>query len=66
MACRQAIMGGTKPLSDQVLEYYQLDLCKPTSLNINQNVYTFFQENAFKNVVWKPVALLARFQWVYC
>ena len=57
MACRLA---GAKPLSEQMLEYCELDFWEQTPVKSYRNVYIIFQENAFQNVVWKMAAILSR------
>ena len=61
MACR---MDGAKPLSEPMLEYCQLDPSKKFQWNLDRNSYTFIQENAFEDVVWKMAAILPRPQCV--
>ena len=60
---------GAKPLSEPMLEYYQLDPWKQTSVK-SQSKFIYFhsrnfiQENAFENVIWKMAAILSRPQCV--
>ena len=35
-------------------------LIEPLGTNLDQNSYTFIQENAFEDVVWKMAAILPR------
>ena len=53
MAC---LLFGAKPWPQTVLAYYRNKL----KWNSNQNTKFFSDENAFKNVVWKMVAILTR------
>ena len=60
-------LAGTKPLSEPILEYCQLDPCEQISVKSGSKfiyIYIFIQENAFENVVWKMAAILARPQCV--
>ena len=50
---------GAKPLSDQCCDIVNWTPRNKLQWNLNQNLYTFIQENAFENVVWKIVAILS-------
>ena len=49
-------LDGTKPLSEQVLEYYSFDPWEQT-WNFNQNSNILIQENAFESVVCKMASI---------
>ena len=53
-----------KPLSEPMLEYYQMDPRNELQWNFYQNSFIFIQENPFENVVWKMAAILSRLQCV--
>ena len=57
MACRR---NDTKPLSEPVLTYCQLDPKEHISMNFIRNSNIFIQENMFENVVCQMVAILSR------
>ena len=62
MACR---LDYAKPLSETMLEYYQLDSYRNKLMwNFNQNQYISIQENPFQNVVWRMAIILSRTQCV--
>ena len=50
MACR---IFGAKPLSGQMLAFYQLD-----HHNLDQEIKIFIAENVFRNVICKMLAIL--------
>ena len=52
MACR---LVDAKPLSEPMLEYYQLDPWEQLRWNLNLNLNIFIDENVF--VVWKMAAI---------
>ena len=60
MACR---LDGTKPLSEPMLRYCELDPWEQTSVNLNQGLFISFKEMHL-NVVWKLAAILSRPQCV--
>ena len=49
MACH---LDGAKPLSEQMLEYFDWTFGNKIQWNLSRNLYIFIQENAFENVVW--------------
>ena len=49
---------------NQCLNIVNWTLRNKLQWNINQNSYSFIQENAFENVVWKIAAILASMSWV--
>ena len=51
---------GDKPLSEPMLDYYQLDPYGQTSVKFLH----FIKDSAFKNVICKMAAILSRLQWV--
>ena len=57
MACR---LFGTKPWSEPVLGYCQLDLGNKVQWNFNQNTRLFIHENASQNIVCDTAAILSR------
>ena len=59
MACR---LRGTKPLSNPMLGYCQLDKLQ---WNLNQNTKLFIHENASENVICVMAAILSKGRWVY-
>ena len=62
MACR---LDGTKPLSEPMLEYCELDPQEQKLQWIfNQNSWIFIQENAFEKVICKMPAILRQPQYV--
>ena len=61
MGCR---LFGTKPISEPIMTYCQLDPRKIVEWNIIWNSKVFIQENAFENVVWKMAAILSLPRWV--
>ena len=61
MACRLA---GTKPLSEPMLEYCQLDHWEQTSVKFKSQFNQFVGEIAFENVVCEVAAILSRPQCV--
>ena len=58
MACRLA---GAKPLSEPVMEYCQLET-NFSEILIEIVKFSFFQEHAFEDVVWRMAAILSRAQ----
>ena len=56
MACR---LFGTKPWSEPVLGYCQLDLGNKLQWNFNWNRRLFIHENAFENIVCDTAAILS-------
>ena len=61
MACG---LDGPKPLSEQCWNAVNWTLGNKLQRNLNRIFYTFIQENASKNVVWKMWAILSRLQCV--
>ena len=55
---------GTKPLSEPMMTYCQLDSKEQTSVNFQSNTTIFIQENAFENAVHEMAAILSRPQCV--
>ena len=61
MAC---CLLGSKPLSEPLLTYSQLNHKEKNQCNINWSSNIFFQENVFETVVWKIAAILSQPQCV--
>ena len=49
---------GDKPLSEPVMAYFQMELPKQTSVELNINYYNFHTKNAFQNVVYQMAAAI--------
>ena len=54
----------TKPLSEPMLEYCQLDAEEQSSIKFNHNLNIFIHQNAFESVVCEIVAILSQPQCV--
>ena len=61
MDCR---LFGTKPLSEPVVAYCQLDPRKQTSMKVESKFIIFNQENGLENVASKMAAILSCPQYV--
>ena len=62
MACR---LFGTKPSSEPMLHYDQLEPWEQISVKLYLKFEPFIQENAFENIVWEKIsAILSRLQYV--
>ena len=57
MACR---LYGAKPLSEPMLDYYQLNPGNNFQWNSNQNTKFFSHKNASENIVCKMAAILSK------
>ena len=64
MACRAKPLFAPSHYLNQCWNIVNLTLWNKLQFNVNQNSYTFIQENAFENVVWKMATILSRPQCV--
>ena len=61
MACH---LFGTKPLSEPMMTYCQLDPKENISMNYYLKFKVFIQQNAFENIIWEMADILFQSQCV--